>query len=64
MSVAIKKAIIRGARYGFNIPELAIYFTFHKDKITHNDYLGFCKWAKGNENFYYWLRKKLNAEYR
>lgn len=58
MTGSTRKAIIRGARHGFNIIELALYFTCHKDKITHKDYLSFCNWAKTHDNFYYWLVNK------
>ena len=59
MTDAIKKAIIRGARFGLNIPELALNFCMNKDKISHKEYLSFCRWTKTHNEFYYWLRDRL-----
>lgn len=59
MSLSVRKAIVRAASYGMNIPEIAVYFCTHKDKITHHEYLEFCDWAKKKDDFYYWLRHRL-----
>lgn len=64
MGNSLRKAIIRGAENGMNIVELALCFTCHKDKVTHQQYLAFCSWAKKNESFYYWLRRRLNPAYK
>lgn len=61
MNDFIKRTIIKSAWIGYNIPELALEFCCHKDKITHEEYLAFCNWAKKNENFYYWLKKRLHS---
>ena len=63
MTSKIKTVVINGAKAGYNIPELALYLCFHKDKVTHREYLQFTKWARRNEKFYYWLRTRLNAKY-
>lgn len=60
----IRNAIINGAKVGLNIPELALYFCSNKDKVTHKDYMAFCSWAKSNEKFFYWLRSRLNVDYK
>lgn len=59
MNHKIKMAIVRAARYGFNIPEIALNFCMNKSKITHKEYLAFCRWAKTHEEFYYWLRNRI-----
>lgn len=64
MGDSVRKAIIRAAQNGMNVIELALYFTCHKDKVTHEQYLLFCRWVKRNENFYYWLRCRLNPKFR
>ena len=64
MNNKIKTVIINAARAGFNLVEIALFFCGHKDKITHSEYLQFTKWAREKEQFYYWLRRRLNADYR
>lgn len=59
MDIKIKKAIIRAAKHGLNIMEIALCFCLHKDKVTYKNYLAFCEWAKSNEEFYYWLVGRL-----
>lgn len=60
MGLPVRKAIIRAARYGMNIPELAIYFCMNKQHVTHSEYIAFCNWTKEKDSFYYWLRRRLN----
>lgn len=65
MNSKIKTVIINAAREGYNLPELALYLTGNRDVVANaSEYLNFIKWAKGNEQFYYWLRSRLNAAYR
>lgn len=64
MNDKIKTVVINGAKAGYNIPEIALYLSGHKDKVTHREYLQFTRWAKRNYKFYYWLRSRLNALYR
>ena len=63
MDSKIKKAIVRAAGHGFNIPELGLYFCNSKDKVSYKEYRSFVDWAKGKADFYYWLRSRLNAKY-
>ena len=64
MTSRIKTVVINGARAGYNIPEIAMYLSVHKHKVTYKEYRQFVKWAKRNYEFYYWLRARLNAEYK
>lgn len=64
MGAEVKKAVVRAARYGFTVPEMAVHFAMHKDRLTHKQYLAFCHWVNGNEEFYYWLRGRLCPRYK
>lgn len=60
----IKNTIIQAAELGLNIPELALVFCFNKNKISYKEYDAFCIWIDKNASFYYWLRSRLNGNYR
>ena len=62
MGESVRKAIIKAAAYGFNIPEIALNFCMNKHRLSHSQYLAFCDWAKKNEGFYYWLVARVRKE--
>lgn len=65
MNSKIKTVIIKAAKDGFNLPELALYLCGNRRIVANSgEYLQFIKWAEQNERFYYWLRSRLNATYR
>lgn len=65
MSIKIKTTIINAAKKGHNLPELALYLIGNRDVISNSsEYSQFIEWAKNNGHFYYWLRSRLNVNYR
>lgn len=65
MSIKIKTVVINAAKKGYNLPEIALYLIGNRNIVANtSEYLQFIEWAKNNEQFYYWLRSRLNANYR
>ena len=64
MNKKINQAVVRAARYGFNIPETVFWLSMHKDRVVKKEFDSFIVWAKDNDEFYYWLRARLNSDYK